>query len=220
MGEKKRKKKTKRTPLTVTSETWAYSQKDLQDKIEQLLALESADRLIHDTQDRKNAVESYVYETRDALDMHLKEFVAEEPRQTLYSLLCETEDWLYGDGENSTKSEYVNKLKQLKALGDPINCRYKEAEERPKAVEGLTHAIEAARLFVGSTDKEYAHIEDTDRAKVSEVADAAAAWLNDMEEKQGNLTPADDPAFKAKEATAKAKEVNDITLKISSKPKP
>merc|ERR1711865_1163871 len=88
--EKKRKKKTKRTPLTVTSQTWAYADKDMQEKVELLLSFESADRLIHDTQDRKNAVESYVYETRDALDMHLREFVSEEAPKTLYDLLCET----------------------------------------------------------------------------------------------------------------------------------
>merc|ERR1711957_394595 len=163
--EKKRKKKTKRTPLTVTSQTWAYADKDMQEKVELLLPFESADRLIHDTQDRKNAVESYVYETRDALDMHLREFVSEEARKTLYDLLCETEDWLYGDGEACTKSEYVSKLKQLSDLGAPISIRHKEAEERPKAMEKVSFAIESARSFVSSTDEAYAHIEDVERIK-------------------------------------------------------
>merc|ERR1712196_698955 len=54
--EKKRKKKTKKTPLTVTASTWEQPQAELQAKIEMLLELETADRLIHDTQDRKNAV--------------------------------------------------------------------------------------------------------------------------------------------------------------------
>merc|ERR1712028_243934 len=216
----KRKKKTKRTPLTVTSQTWAYAEKDMQDKVEQLLALESADRLIHDTQDRKNAVESYVYETRDALDMHLREFVAEEARTTFYSLLVATEDWLYGDGEACTKSEYVSKLKELQELGVPITNRHKEAEIRPKAMEKLSFAIESARSFVASADEKYAHIEDVDRIKVTEEADAAFKWFNEMTDAQAAKSKEEDAVFKAKEADAKAKTVEDITLRISSKPKP
>jgi heat shock protein 4 len=218
--EKKRKKKTKRTPLTVTSQTWAYADKDMQEKVEQLLALESADRLIHDTQDRKNAVESYVYETRDALDMHLKEFVSEDARKTLYDMLCETEDWLYGDGEACTKSEYVSKLKELSDLGIPISTRHREAEARPKAMEQVSYAIESARSFVSSTDEAYAHIEDVDRIKVTEAADAAFAWFNEMTDKQAALSKEVDPAFKAKEAETKAKDLEDVTARIRSKPKP
>merc|ERR1711865_702110 len=218
--EKKRKKKTKRTPLTVTSQTWAYADKDMQEKVELLLSFESADRLIHDTLDRKNAVESYVYETRDALDMHLREFVSEEARKTLYDLLCETEDWLYGDGEACTKSEYVSKLKQLSDLGAPISIRHKEAEERPKAMEKVSFAIESARSFVSSTDEAYAHIEDVERIKVTEAADAAFAWFNEMTGKQGDLSKEVDPAFKAKEAETKAKDLENVTEKVRSKPKP
>merc|ERR1711957_1160527 len=218
--EKKRKKKTKRTPLTVTSQTWAYADKDMQEKVELLLSFESADRLIHDTQDRKNAVESYVYETRDALDMPLREFVSEEARKTLYDLLCETEDWLYGDGEACTKSEYVSKLKQLSDLGVPISIRHKEAEERPKAMEKVSFAIESARSFVSSTDEAYAHIEDVERIKVTEAADAAFAWFNEMTGKQGDLSKEVDPAFKAKEAETKAKDLENVTEKVRSKPKP
>merc|ERR1719502_2034045 len=182
--EKKRKKKTKKTPLTVTASTWEQPQAELQAKIEMLLELETADRLIHDTQDRKNAVESYVYSTRDDLDMHLGPFAEEGAKATFKKLLEETEDWLYGDGENCTKSEYVNKLKELKELGDPVYKRHKEAELRPKAVEGLQHALESARSFVGSTDEAYAHIKDEDRAQVSEMADKHAAWLNEVSDAQ------------------------------------
>jgi molecular chaperone DnaK (HSP70) len=218
--EKKRKKKTKRTPLVVSSQTWAYTEKDLQEKIEGLLALESADRLIHDTQDRKNAVESYVYAVRDGLDMHLKEFVKEDDRVSLQALLLETEDWLYGDGENATKSEYIEKLKSLEAFGNPITVRHKEQEMRPKAVDGLQHAIESARSFVASTDEKYEHIGDTDRAQVSDMADEHAKWLNEMVDAQGSKPTYEDPAFLAKDCDKKAKELQEITTRKANIPKP
>lgn len=218
--EKKRKKKTKKTPLTVTASTWEQPQAELQAKIEMLLELETADRLIHDTQDRKNAVESYVYSTRDDLDMHLGPFAEEGAKATFKKLLEETEDWLYGDGENCTKSEYVNKLKELKELGDPVYKRHKEAELRPKAVEGLQHAIESARSFVGSTDEAYAHIKDEDRGQVSEMADKHAAWLNEVSDAQEQKQQFEEPAFSAKQCEDKAKELNEITTRKANIPKP
>merc|ERR1712028_258719 len=148
------------------------------------------------------------------------EFVSEEARKTLYDLLCETEDWLYGDGEACTKSEYVSKLKQLSDLGASISIRHKEAEERPKAMEKVSFAIESARSFVSSTDDAYAHIEDVERIKVTEAADAAFAWFNEMTGKQGDLSKEVDPAFKAKEAETKAKDLENVTEKVRSKPKP
>ncbi len=56
-------------------------------------------------------------------------------------LLNETEDWLYGEGEDSTKSIYVSKLADLQKLGDPITKRYREEEERPAALESLRSTI-------------------------------------------------------------------------------
>merc|ERR1712166_78742 len=218
--EKKRKKKTKRTPLTVTSQSWAMPEADLQTKIEKLLALETVDKLIHDTQDRKNAVESYVYSTRDDLDMGLKEYVQEGDRTTFRSLLDATEDWLYADGENCSKSEYVAKLKELDNLGSPIYMRLKEAELRPKACDGLTHAIEAARAFASSEDEKYAHIVDVDRVQVSDMADSHAKWLNENQEGQEKKAQHEDPSFMAKQVDAKAKELGEITARKANIPKP
>lgn len=41
------------------------------------------------------------------------------------------EDWLYDEGEDVTKSVYVQKLDELKLLGDPIQERYMEEQNRP-----------------------------------------------------------------------------------------
>merc|ERR1711865_937398 len=95
-----------------------------------------------------------------------------------------------------------------------------ESEIRPKAMEKLSFAIESARSFVASADEKYAHIEDVDRIKVTEEADAAFKWFNEMTDAQAAKSKEEDAVFKAKEADAKAKTVEDITLRISSKPKP
>jgi heat shock protein 4 len=223
-GRKKRKKKTKKTPLKVDAVTWGLNKADMENKIQKLLDLEMADKLIADTLDRKNAVESYVYETRDAVDMKLRTYISDEHRATLMAALDDAENWLYDDsesgGENGTKSDYINKLAELKVMGDPVELRFKEAEFRPIAVSKLQSAIEAARAFVGSEDEKYAHIEAEDRAKVSEAADKAAAWLNENLAAQEALPPTEPPAFMASAVDAQVTPVTKITREISSKPKP
>merc|ERR1719253_685411 len=125
--EKKRKKKVKKTPLSVVGQTWAFNKDEMENATQQLLDLGMKDKLIADTLDRKNAVESYVYETRDAVDMNLREFISDDDRSAFVELLNATEDWLYGDGEYGTKSDYVKKLEELKVYGDPVYLRSKEA---------------------------------------------------------------------------------------------
>merc|ERR1712070_1298049 len=88
------------------------------------------------------------------------------------------------------------------------------------AVEGLQHAIESARSFVGSTDEAYAHIKDEDRGQVSEMADKHAAWLNEVSDAQEQKQQFEEPAFSAKQCEDKAKELNEITTRKANIPKP
>merc|ERR1711871_381413 len=162
--EIKRKKKVKRTPLTVVGTTWGLNKSDMENSVQALLDLAMKDKLIADTLDRKNAVEAYVYETRDAIDMHLRPFINDDDRSVFMSALDAAEDWLYGDGENGTKSDYVKKLDELKKMGDPVELRFKEAEKRPAALAKLKKAVQDCLLFVSSEEEKYDHISAEERA--------------------------------------------------------
>ena len=48
--------------------------------------------------------------TTDQLSEMYRDFVTEEDRGHFQRLLEDTEDWLYGDGEDTTKSVYVSKV--------------------------------------------------------------------------------------------------------------
>jgi len=218
--EKKRKKKVKKTPLSVVGQTWAFNKDEMENATQQLLDLGMKDKLVADTLDRKNAVESYVYETRDAIDMNLRQYITDGDRSTFMAALDAAEDWLYGDGENGTKSDYVNKLDELKKVGDPVELRFKEAEKRPAALAKLKKAVEDATAFVASEDEKYAHIPAEDRAKVTEVAAAAQKWLDEKIAAQEAKAITDVPAYLASEAEAQVGPVERKLRDISSKPKP
>jgi len=218
--EKKRKKKIKKTPLKVECTTWSLNKEGMETSIQQLLDLEMNDKLICDTLDRKNAVESYVYETRDAVDMNLREYISDEDRSTFMAALNAAEDWLYGDGEYGSKSDYVNKLKELKVMGDPVELRFKEQEKRAPAIEALSKAISDALAFVASEEEIYAHIEAEERAKVKTAADSAQKWLDENNSAQAAKSKTEAPAFLASAVEAQTSPVLKVLRDVSSKPKP
>lgn len=85
------------------------------------------------------------------------------------SLLNETENWLYDEGEDQSKSVYVDKFGQLRRIGQPIVDRMREAEERPLAIEEFGRSLQLVRKAVQlyqAKDEQYSHIEDQDMERV------------------------------------------------------
>jgi heat shock protein 4 len=121
-------------------------------------------------QDRKNALEEYVYDMRGKLEDRYASYVKPEEKEALLAGLSESEEWLYTEeGEDATKSAYVSRLDGVKAMGDPIVLRWKESDERPKAAGQLREAL---HLFLGqaqSGEEKYAHIEEAEKTKVVSI---------------------------------------------------
>ena len=75
-----------------------------------------------------------------------------QEREQLSKVLTETEDWLYGDGEDEKKQVYIDKLAELKKFGNPIATRYVEAQTRPGACDNLGKALLLVRKAVEAYD--------------------------------------------------------------------
>ncbi|KAJ9125953.1 hypothetical protein QFC24_002738 [Naganishia onofrii] len=125
------------------------------------------DKLVMETEDRKNALEEYVYDIRSKLDGRYAPFVQASEKEAILSATQAAEDWLYSDeGEDATKSAYVSKLDELKKLGDPVAFRWRESEDRAKAASALREVIDNFMSLAQSEDEKYSHIEEADRTKV------------------------------------------------------
>ena len=99
------------------------------------------DQLETEKSDARNSVEEYVYSMRDKLDYDLSNYITEADKELFKGVLTSTEDWLYEDGEDQPKKVYVEKLAELKKLGDPVVTREQEWRERPPAFEELVKKI-------------------------------------------------------------------------------
>lgn len=178
------------------------------------------DKLMFETAERKNQVEEYVYSMRDKLDGPYQDFVAPASKESFTSLLTGTEDWLYEDGEDESKQVYTAKLDELKAIGDPIVERFREAEARPAAAAALRAKISEFEALAATTDEKYAHIEAGDRETIVKECASASAWLTDKMSQQEATPKTDAPCVFAHEMTKKAETLERVCKPIMNKPKP
>lgn len=93
------------------------------------------DKLVAETEEKKNALEEYIYTLRGKLEDEYKDFASNEEKEKLSKMLMDTEEWLYDDGYDSTKGKYVAKYEELASIGNLIKGRYnaKQAELKAKA---------------------------------------------------------------------------------------
>ena len=83
------------------------------------------DKLIVEAYEKKNELESYVYEFRRKLTEKYAGHIAPELKSNLLNTLDKVESWLYGEGSKTSKFEYQQKLDALKKETLPIEQKYK-----------------------------------------------------------------------------------------------
>ena len=215
-----KKVKVIKTPLTVKDFTPSLPQKDLQNLIDEEARMVAADKLAFETAEKKNAVESYIYEMRDKLSGVLSEFATEQEKESLSKIFTATEDWLYGDGENATKSVYSKKLDEMKSIGDPVTKRRYEAENRLDAFSSLRKQLEQFRLSATTEDPKYDHIAPEEKQKVVTECNNVEKWLNEKMVSQDKVAKSADPIVTIQEVTKKQDELTKFSNSILNKPKP
>ncbi|KAF8069980.1 heat shock protein 70 family [Lyophyllum atratum] len=217
--KKKRIVRKKEVPFVATSSS--LDKNTLEALKEQENQMYASDKLVMDTEERKNALEEYVYDTRSKLEDRYAPYVQPEEKQKLLVALQEAEDWLYSEeGEDATKSAYIARLDALKELGDPITFRYKEAEERTRAVTQLRETLNNYMSQATSGDEKFAHIDEKDKNAVIEKVANVQKWLEDQIIRQMERPKNVDPILTTAEIAKKRDEVIYFATPILTKPKP
>ncbi|KAK9955904.1 hypothetical protein ABG768_015746 [Culter alburnus] len=221
---KKAKVKTKTVDLPIENSLhWQLASDMLNLFMENEGKMIMQDKLEKERNDAKNCVEEYVYEMRDKLHGVLKNFVSEADRHSFSLKLEDTENWLYEEGEDQQKQVYIDKMAELKKLGDPIQARYIENEVRPKAFEELGRQIQQYMKVVEAykaKDELYDHLDELEIMKVEKQVNEAMTWMNNKMNLQSKQSLSQDPAVKAQEIQAKTKELYSACNHVVSKPKP
>lgn len=137
-------KTVKKDALTIVAHTFTLSSEKLNQFIEKENEMFAQDKLVAETEDRKNALEEYIYTLRGKLEEEYSPFASDAEKKKLTGMLAKAEEWLYDDGYDSSKAKYIAKYEELASLGNMIRGRYLAKEEEKK--QALRSKGEAAKM--------------------------------------------------------------------------
>ncbi|XP_057672716.1 heat shock 70 kDa protein 4 isoform X2 [Diorhabda carinulata] len=186
--DKKKKHVVKSIELPIESITNGFSQVEINHFTEQEFKMIASDRQEKERADARNCFEEYVYELRNKVgsDGEFAPFLLENDRNALVMQLDDMENWLYEDGEDCNKQVYLDKLQQLKSIGEPVQNRKIEYELRPMVMEDFGKSLQLcmkALELVRSKDPKYAHLTEEDYHKVEDAFKNSYQWLEQARSK-------------------------------------
>ncbi|RAL11124.1 Hsp70 chaperone Hsp88 [Aspergillus homomorphus CBS 101889] len=126
---RKVKKQVRKGDLPISSGTPGIDESLKNTFTERENAMYMEDKLIAETDEKKNELEASIYELRDKIEGVYAEFASEEEKEKLRAKLMDTEDWLYEEGEDTSKSVYVAKMDEIRFIAGPIIQRHREKAE-------------------------------------------------------------------------------------------
>jgi len=220
-----KKKKIKRTNLDYTeSKPLDWTDNEISKFSDTEVAMRTTDRIVQETSDMRNELESYIYDMRDKITMEssLGAYASQAEKDLFVKKNEETENWLYEDGFDAKKDVLAGKLAEIKALGEPVEKRATEAAARPIAIASLQKNVEKYKKWLADAqvNDDFAHITEEEFSTCHKKCDEVSNWLYEMLDKQGTLAQNVDPAFYTFEVNDKNKGMSNVCSPIVHKPKP
>ncbi|KAK4100819.1 heat shock protein 70 [Parathielavia hyrcaniae] len=149
---RKVKKQVRKGELPIVSATQTLEASAKNGFAEKEAAMIMEDKLVADTEEKKNELETYIYELRNKLDDQYAEFASEEEKDKIREKLSSTEDWLYDEGDDATKAVYIAKMDEIRALAGPVVQRHFEKVEAER--QALQARLEEERAKKAAAEAE------------------------------------------------------------------
>ncbi|KAF9974749.1 adenyl-nucleotide exchange factor sse1 [Actinomortierella ambigua] len=217
---RKVKKLVKKADLPVVSATSTLDRKVIAELREKELEMIASDKLVVDTEAAKNTLEEYIYEMRNKVDGVYKDYINPADKEKFVNDLNDAENWLYDEGDEATKSAYVNKLADLNKVGAPVLERVREANERPAAAAELREAINKYMSEATSSEEKYAHIPEEEKNSIVEKCVKAQTWIENKLERQSMAKKYEAPVITSAEIRKERDNLVYFATPILNKPKP
>jgi heat shock protein 4 len=188
---RKIKKQVRKGELPVSSGTASMDQALKDAAAERESAMFMEDKLVADTEDKKNELESYIYEMRGKIDDVYADFASDDEKAKLKDKLEKAEDWLYDEGEDATKAVYVSKIEEIRSIAGPIVQRYREKLEEERQAKQKVEDEKRAAAEAKKMAEENARRKDEEAKKAAEgggekdvnMEDAGTIKPDEVEEK-------------------------------------
>ncbi|KAF9549886.1 adenyl-nucleotide exchange factor sse1 [Mortierella hygrophila] len=218
---RKVKKLVKKGDLPVVSATSSLDRSLINELREKEMEMIASDKLVVDTEMAKNALEEYIYDTRSKVNGGIyKDYINPADKEKFINDLNDAENWLYDEGDETTKSVYAAKLAELQVVGGPVIQRYRESDARPTAARELRETINQLMSQATSSEEKYAHIPEAEKNSIVEKCSKAQTWIENKEERQSMMKKYEVPAITSAEIRKQRDDLIYFATPILNKPKP
>merc|ERR1712000_6502 len=184
---RKVKKQVRKGDLPISSGTASLDEQSKAALAEKENAMVMEDKLVADTEEKKNELEAYIYDLRAKLDEQYAEFASEEEKTTIKAKLEATEDWLYDEGDDASKGVYIAKMDEIRAMAGPIVQRHFDK------VEAERQRVEAEQAAKKAAEEEARKAAEAEKAAAADAEKAQDAEMKDAEAPQPETEEAGDP---------------------------
>ncbi|KAF8940242.1 heat shock protein 70 family [Dissophora ornata] len=217
---RKVKKLVRKGDLPVVSATAALDRAIVNELKEREMDMIASDKLVVDTEMAKNTLEEYIYDTRSKVNGVYKDYINPSDKEKFVEDLNNAENWLYDEGDETTKSVYAAKLAELQVVGNPVILRYRESEARPIAARELRETINNLMAQATSTEEKYSHIPEEEKNSIVEKCVKAQTWIDNKEERQSMMKKYEIPALTSADIRKQRDDLIYFATPILNKPKP
>ncbi|OAR00005.1 hypothetical protein LLEC1_03670 [Akanthomyces lecanii] len=178
---RKVKKQVRAGDLPISSGTSSLDDATRAALAEKEAAMVMEDKLVADTDEKKNELEAYIYDLRAKLEEQYADLASDEEKDKMRAKLEASEDWLYDEGEDASKGVYIAKIDEIRAMAGPIVQRhFEKVEAERQAVQERVDAEQAAKRAAEEEARKAAEAEKTPESGAdAEMKDADAAQADD-----------------------------------------
>eukprot|EP01126_Amoeba_proteus_P059233 TRINITY_DN771_c0_g1_i1.p1 TRINITY_DN771_c0_g1~~TRINITY_DN771_c0_g1_i1.p1 ORF type:complete len:814 (+),score=223.09 TRINITY_DN771_c0_g1_i1:88-2529(+) len=168
----------------------------------------------------KNDLETFVYFVREKIDGAWKEFGTSRELSSLGDILDGTSAWLYGDGDDVTKDEYLTKKSAITNISNKLDSRHKEWNSVPVALDELNKAVGYFKAEAQSGDEKYSHIAPEEMSKILTQCSDAERVVGEKLGALQRLSKTDDPVLFSSDLIQRKENLITICTRILNTPKP
>jgi hypothetical protein len=179
------------------------------------LGMQTRDRLAVETLEKKNELESMVYDLRGKLKAQYRCYRKDEDAAELGEKLDFAEKWLYGEGTARTLEEYSAKVLDLKAEFEPLLSRYLHYQAIPTLLRnlGITADSSMAEAYTPN-----AHVTETEVTKILDLVTATHDWISLVQDIYRAINPILDFPIPLSEFAQREKALHELTRAVMDRP--
>merc|ERR1711997_1242887 len=153
-------------------------------------------------------------------DASYADYIEPKLKESTNSTLTKMGDWISDHGDEANKTQFLERLKQLKDIGDPMEYRKWEHEHREQRGTNLKKLIGKYQQWPLTEEEKYAHIPEEKRKEVLDAAYQCDSWLSGELIKQDKQPLHGTPLLKCSDIDHQYRTLYEKCNKIVNTPKP